>query len=90
MTRTPKQAFIESEYRLDHEVTTKKESFKVACDYALLVLVQEQGEASDPSKGWDSHSQIVGARKVLEILKTLPQVEEEKKPVREKTLNYKI
>lgn len=66
------------------------DSFQVACEYALLALLQEQPEAIDPSKGWDSHSQLVGARRVLEILKTLHQPEEASKPEKQKTLNYKV
>lgn len=88
---TPKQTFIDSNYRLDHEQTTKKPSFNAACDYALLEMLNLQPlNVSDPSKGWDAHSQMVGARKVLEILKTLHQVELEKSPNKPQTLNYKV
>lgn len=90
MIITPKQAFIDSPHRKDHEVTAQKQSFQAACDYALLVLLQSQPEATDPSKGWDSHSQMIGARKVLNILKTLHLPEAESKPVKQPTLNYKV
>lgn len=90
MTRTPKQAFIESQHKVEHAKTTEKESFQVACEYSLLSLLQEQPEAIDPSKGWDSHSQIVGARRVLEILKSIHLPEEASKPVKPPTLNYKV
>jgi hypothetical protein len=90
MIITPKQAFIESKHRKEHEDTTQKQSFQVACDYALLVLIQDQPEAIDPSKGWDSHSQLVGARKVLNILKTLHLPEAESKPVKQPKLKYGI
>lgn len=90
MINTPKQSFIDSPHRKDHEATTQKPSFQAACDYALLVLLQSQPDAADPSKGWDSHSQMIGARKVLDILKTLHQVEAESKPVKQPALNYKV
>lgn len=87
---TPKQTFIDSGHRLEHEQTTKKPSFNAACDYALLEMLQLQPlNVADPSKGWDAHSQMVGARKVLELLKTLHQVELEKNPSKQPTLNYK-
>lgn len=90
MTRTPKRAFIEGPHRKNHAEIAVLESFQVACEYALLVLIHEQPEAIDPSKGWDSHSQLVGARRVLEILKTLHHEEEASKPEKPKTLNYKV
>jgi hypothetical protein len=89
MTRTPKQAFIESSHCKDHAIVTGTESFQAACEYSLLAFLQEQPEAIDPSKGWDSHSQMIGARRVLEILKTLHQQEEVQKPVKPPTLNYR-
>jgi hypothetical protein len=89
MTRTPRQAFIESPHKIEHAKTVNLESFHVACEYSLLALLQEQPEATDPSKGWDSHSQMIGARRVLEILKSLHQVEEVQKPVKPPTLNYR-
>lgn len=88
MTRTPKQAFIESPHAISHEKTVSQESFQAACEYSLLALVQEQPYAIDPSNGWDSHSKLMGARRVLEILKSLHQQEEVQKPVKPTTLNY--
>lgn len=90
MTRSPKQAFLESPHKISHEKFVQTESFQTACDYALLVLVQEQPHAPDPSKGWDSHSQLIGARRVLDILKSLSEAEKQPEPVKQKTLNYKV
>lgn len=90
MIRHPKQAFIESPFRADHEKTAQKESFQAACDYALLTFLHEQPEAGDPAKGWDSHSQMIGARRVLDILKTIHKAESQSKPVRPPKLNYNV
>jgi hypothetical protein len=91
MTRSPKQAFIDSPHRLEHETTTQKESFKAACEYALLQMVHGQSWSPiNPSLNADSHNQLMGAKRVLEILSTIHQLEEEKKPVKEKALNYNL
>lgn len=63
--------------------------FQTACDYALLEFAQRQPQAKDPSHGWDSHSQLVGAREVLEILKALHEPTTTKTGTREPSLNYK-
>lgn len=90
MTRSPKQAFIDSPHRLEHETTTKKESFHAACEYALLQMVYAQSPMMDISMNADNHNQLMGAKRVLEILSTIHQLEEEKKPVKEKALNYNL
>ncbi len=91
MTRSPKQAFIDSPHRLEHETTTKKESFKAACEYALLHMVDSQAaHPTNPSLNADLHNQLMGAKRVLAILGTIHQLEEEKKPVKEKALNYNL
>lgn len=84
-----KQAFIEGPHASAHAKLVMTEGFQAACRAALLALVEEQPEALDPSKGWDSHSQVCGARRVLDILRTLHQSQEEMKPVKPPTLNYR-
>lgn len=90
MIRHPKTAFIESPHRAEHEKTVLKESFQVACDYALLAFLQEQPQAGDPARGWDSHSQMIGARRILDILKTIHKAEDQTKPVKAPKLNYNV
>ena len=90
MTRTPKEAFLKSEHRQKHEEMVLTASFQTACEYALLELAQSQPEATDPSKGWDAHSQMVGARKVLEILKALHEPVKEQKPLQSQSLKYNV
>jgi len=90
MIRSPREAFRDSQHRLAHEKITGTESFQVACEYALLTLLQELPDASNPSAGWDSHSQMVGARRVIDILRTLHQPEKQIEKIKPPTLNYKV
>jgi hypothetical protein len=78
MTRTAKESFINSPWKESHSKIVQTEDFLRSCDYALLQLMEEQPDAMDPAKGWDSHSQLTGAKRVLDILKTLSTPE--KKP----------
>lgn len=90
MIRPPRQTFRESPHCDIHKKLVLTEAFQVACDYALLALLQDMPESKDPSQGWDNHSQMVGARRVIDILKTLHQSPEETKGVKPPTLNYKV
>ena len=47
------------------------EPFLLALDYAMLELQAILPQDSDPSKGWDSHSRLVGAGQLVRILKSL-------------------
>ena len=44
--------------------------------------------AADPSKAWDAYLQILGARKVLDLLGRLHEPDEALKPEKWPTLNY--
>lgn len=93
MNRTPKEKFQASSHRLAHEQVVMTDAFQAACDYSLLQL---QGELhADPNKSVDVnqsadfHAQMVGAQRVLAILKTIHELPEyEVKPGRP-ILNYK-
>jgi hypothetical protein len=62
-------------------------TFDTACEYALLAFLEEAPDATgDPNMLWATHSQTVGARRVLQILRTLHLPEETKKPLRTPTL----
>lgn len=70
---TAKEMFMHSEHRVRFEEMVKTPGFMVACDYALLAMVESQEmDGLNPSSGWDAHSQLVGARKLLAVLKNLP------------------
>lgn len=65
------------------------EAFEPACHAALMELVESLPPgAADPSKAWDSYLQIVGARKVLDLLGRLHEPDATPKPEQWPTLNY--
>jgi len=56
-------------------------SFESACHAALQDMIESMPRSGfDVSKGWDSYSQILGARTVLEKLSQLHIPEEQFKP----------
>lgn len=84
MTRNPSQTFKTSVYREPMEKITASEPFLVACDYALLIHAEEITNPLDPT----GLAQIIGARRVLEILKTIGEPIKDTKPARPPGLNY--
>ena len=85
---SPKERFLETPFVKPHLDLVVSTGFLVAVDYALLELVYSMPPATDPSKGWDSYSQISGAKRFIEILRTIaePQRAAEKQFV--PSLNY--
>ena len=67
MTRSPKETFATSVHREAMQKITMAEPFLIGCDYALLVL----GEQLDNAMDMTAQAQLVGARRVLDILKTI-------------------
>lgn len=65
---TPKEQFLTSAHREPLEKWATTASGQSARDTALLQFVHEQPGAIDPSRAWDQHCQLVGARRILEIL----------------------
>lgn len=76
---TPKEIFLKGPHKEAHEKWVGTNAADAARDTALLLFVQEQPIARNPDQGWDSHSQLIGARRVLEILFKLHLPEEEPK-----------
>lgn len=89
-----KQTFILSPHRLAHEKVVMTDAFRAACDYSMLELISQLRETTtaglptDPYVGLDSNSQLVGARKVLAILKTIHEPIHEPKSRRTESLDY--
>lgn len=88
MIRSPKDQFVNSPHRLPFEKIVDTEYFQAACDYALLILSDQLPDASDPAKGWDSWSQLSGAKRLLSILKTIHEPIKEHRESRLPSLNY--
>jgi hypothetical protein len=66
------------------EKITATEYFLVACDYALLIMLDEMNDPLNPT----GLAQIIGARHVLEILKTIGEPMRDTKMPRAPGLNY--
>lgn len=87
-TRTPKDSFLSSPHRREWDEIMGKDSFHFACDYALLVLEDSLPLRATPNEAADCHQQMIGARKVLDILKTLSEPVTKPKPFNPPSLNY--
>lgn len=88
--RSSKELFHASaEYKAHFNALVSNPAFEGACNAALLGLVEELPErVADPSKSWDAYLQIVGARRVLELLSSLHVPEEKAKNVKAPEINY--
>ena len=84
MTRSPRQTFATSPHREAMEKITSSDVFLLACDYALLIHAEEIADPLNPT----GLAQIIGARRVLEILKTIGEPIKDTKPSRPPGLNY--
>ena len=81
--KSPRERFLETKFAKSHADLAVSDGFQLACEYATLQFISEQPSANEPTKHWDAHAQLVGARKILEILKTLADpVEPAKKPAK--------
>lgn len=84
MIRPPRTTFATSVHRDPMEKIAMSEAFLVACDYAAIVHMEEINNPMDPT----GLAQIVGARRVLEILKTIAEPIQPPKATRPTGLNY--
>lgn len=81
-----KDTFLKSAERENWERLASSKTFEAACDAALLELVLEQPTVGTPDKGWDSHSQVLGARRLIEILSALHIKSEPQQPMKIRNL----
>lgn len=70
-----KEAFLKGPHRAPFEQLVLNEHFQPAMEAALLALVQEQNPNAGVNDSWDAHSQLVGARRFIEILEALHKPE---------------
>lgn len=64
----PKEAFLKSAHRENHERWATTISAEAARDAALLEFVALLDRPIDPSKSWDNGCRIDGAKQILDIL----------------------
>jgi hypothetical protein len=87
MILSAKEMFLSSTWKVGMEKIAMTEDFMRACDYALLSLQEQMlpttrpDRPTDPYVGLDANSQMMGAMRVIAILKELhlPMSAEKKK-----------
>lgn len=85
---SPKKRFLLSPDAKVHADIVLKESFLNACTIALAEMQMNMPESGDPSKSWDSHCQMVGARKYLSYLLNLSEAPDPLERIPVRGLNY--
>lgn len=79
---SPKEQFLKSVHREAHEKWSTTVAAEAARDAALLQFIHEQPDVIDPSRSWDQHSRLLGARRILDILYNLWAKDEPAKATR--------
>lgn len=94
MTRTPKETFLKSGHREKLAELVASDAFNAACDYALLEMQSlmpptvTPGLPTDGMVAADANSQMWGARRVIQLLKTLADPIQAPEPSKQKTLYH--
>lgn len=85
--RTAREAFQQSSVAQEFSKFADSAAMDTATEYALLSLIEELPPAEvDPNTAWTQHAKVMGARRVLEILRTLHLKEQQPKAMRPPTL----
>jgi hypothetical protein len=88
--RTAKELFRASPHFGGFQKLLADPALDPALQAALLSFIEAlPATAADPSKAWDAYLQILGARRLLEILTHLHEPDEPAKSAPWPTLNYK-
>ena len=91
---TPRESFQLSGIAAEFKKVVSADYFDVACDYAVLQLLSEMpsnqraGAPVDPYTGMDSNAQMHGARRVLDILKSLAEPIKPTTPTKRETIYH--
>lgn len=89
--RTPKQRFLESSYSGQWGKIASSETFEEALHAAFTQLQFEMPiECAQPQQACDAHQQMVGARKLMDILCSLHTPQTTTKTVQSKGLDYSV
>jgi hypothetical protein len=85
--KTAREAFLASPDRAEFEKMATTLPFEAACRAALLVYIEEQHIVEfDPNQACAGHHRIMGARKVLDMLREIHLKIEPPKPDRPRQL----
>ena len=82
--RTPHESFLLTGKAPDWKRLVASDAFEPACNHALLELVSGIPDPMNPT----GLAQIIGARRVLEILGTIAEPETLPKPTPRESLHY--
>lgn len=85
---TARERFLASTHPAKVAEMVSSESFSTAAEAALCIMVEEGPDPADVAKGWDSWSQLRGAQKFLDLLKTIHVPIQPPKPVKAVSLHY--
>lgn len=91
---TPKERFLVSGVSKQFSALVAAPAFEIGCDYALLQFMSElppnrlPNLPIDPCTGLDANAQLAGARRFIDILKTLHEPVKEPTPVKQERLHY--
>lgn len=89
--RSAKDLFQSSPAYKDYQQMIASPAFEPACNAALLAMIEDMPQAvSEPSKSWDAHCQIVGARNLIQKLSELHVPDNEDKRQKWPELNYSV
>lgn len=84
--RTAREAFLQSAAKEPFGKFADTNAFDVAVEYCLLTFLEELPAEIDPNAAWTQHAKVIGARRALEILRTLHLKQEPPQPYRAPTL----
>ena len=84
MIRPPRLTFTTGPHREVWEKISQSEPFLAACDAAFQAYAEEIHDPLDATAG----ARIIGARRVLDLLKTIHEKTEPPKPTKRDSLNY--
>ena len=86
--RTARKKFVESEFAEAFQRIVQTEAFEEACHAALLTMVEEIAPHTTSLMASDAAVRLDGAKRLIEILETIWQKQEEPKSVNKRSLNY--
>lgn len=88
MVRSPREKFTTSIHCGDWKRLSQSEAFEEASIAAMLELQADLPKDCIPQQAADSHQQMVGARKYLEILCAIHEPTKNPKPAAARGLDY--
>jgi hypothetical protein len=86
----PKEAFQKTEANKFHVDRVKDQRFLDAVEAALLQMVTEQNWSPNVATQWDANSQLIGAKRFIDILLNLSEPMEKPKQQASLNLNHNV